>query len=171
MRRHLSAGEFLEEILTTRFRGDDRIGAVVRELFDGVPLDFPIILTDRLPLDLQRRRMIGVTFGGKVWILSSYLDRPAVRLLTLLRHEAEHVEQQRRDPLLFYPRYGLSWLCNILGARPPQGATGLRAGGTARAHAAYRAIIDERKAYAAGNRFRSRLIRRLKRLGIDPGNF
>lgn len=169
MRRELSASLLVEEILAGPFAPYPSLQDRVRRLFVGVPLDFPVIITDRLPFRLDRRRMIGVTFRGRVWILSSWLDRPALHLLSLLRHEAEHVGQQRRSPVGFYPRYVGGWLCNLMHG----GSAEIETSGSlsSRMRRAYRRIPDERSAYLAGRRFLLSLQREIRRSGLDPQNF
>lgn len=169
MRRELRASLLVEEVLAGSFSPYPTLQERILGLFAGVPLDFPVIITDRLPFRLDRRRMIGVTIRGRVWILSSWLDRPALHLLALLRHEAEHVRQQRRSPLGFYPRYVGGWLCNLLRGGSAEIETSRSLIG--RMHHAYRGIPDERSAYLAGRRFLLSLRREIRRSGLDPQNF
>lgn len=169
MRRELRADALLDEVLTTRFPSDPRLQVRIRALFSGVPIDFPVIVAERLPLRLERRRMIGVTIRGRVWILESWLERSPLQLLALLRHEAEHVRQQRNSPILFYPRYLLGWICNLL--RGGSAETETPRGISGRMHGAYRGIPDERSAYLAGRRFLLSLRREIRHAGLDPQNF
>jgi hypothetical protein len=130
--------------------------SVVAEIFDGAPLDFPIVFATRLPLFAHRLGMIGITIGARVWLLDAARRLPPESLLALVRHEAEHVRQQRERPLLFYPLYGLDYLRTLLSGRDR--ATDRSASMT---HHAYRTIGYERAAYAADAAARERIARAL----------
>lgn len=81
---------------------------VERALADA-PLDFPVAICDRLPLGVHRRGMSGITLRGRVYLHRSVMKRSAVSIIALLRHEAEHVRQQRLAPVSFYIRYVGEW--------------------------------------------------------------
>ena len=124
--------------------------ADVIDLFRDVPLDFPIFFRKRLPFRVNRFGMIGITLRGRVWLLEKIKTGNPIWLLGLIRHEAEHVRQQRLEPLLFYPRYLLYWLGNFLNPLPSTNLRDLRKRYT-RTHGAYRAIPYEIAAYGAGD--------------------
>lgn len=128
--------------------------AIVDEMFEGAPLDFPIVFAPHLPLLSDRLGMAGITLGGRVWLLARHYAPEA--LIVLVRHEAEHVRQQRTHPGLFYPRYGIGWLARLLRRSP--GATC----GLPRWRAAYLSIPYELEAYAADERARRILARELR---------
>ena len=92
--------------------------SVIGEFFTDVPLDFPIFFRRSLPFQANRFGMIGITLRGKVWLLKKAEAGTPIWLLSLIRHEAEHVRQQRLEPLLFYPRYVLYWLAYLLNPFP-----------------------------------------------------
>lgn len=114
---------------------------VIDEIFDGAPLDFPVVFSLHLPLLADRFGMTGITLLGSVWFVESVRSLPAISLLSLLRHEAEHVRQQRERPVMFYPRYGLAFLRALV--EPARGRIG------SRFLAAYRRIPYEEEAYRA----------------------
>jgi hypothetical protein len=118
--------------------------ALVDRIFEGVPRDFPVFFGPHLPLRADRFGMAGITIGGRVYLRDEVRDYSPGELLRLLRHEAEHVRQQRSDRL-FYLRYGWQWLLGMGRALPSVGRTGLASA----AQAAYLAIEAEREAYAA----------------------
>lgn len=128
----------------------------VAELFRGTPLDFPVAFTDRLPFGAHRFGMVGITLFGKVRFLNRVRDFSPVELLSLLRHEAEHVRQQRRNPVFFYPLYGLWWLAGFFNPWPDERLKRLR-GQHGRSLAAYRAIPYEVDAYGVGDATRTLL--------------
>ncbi|MGE3802981.1 MAG: hypothetical protein AB7H80_18335, partial [Candidatus Kapaibacterium sp.] len=59
--------------------------------FADSPLDFPIFFTRRLPFFVDRFGMVGITIRSKVWLLSKARSGHPIFLLSLVRHEAEHV--------------------------------------------------------------------------------
>lgn len=128
----------------------------VERLFMGTPLDFPLAFAETLPLWAHRFGMVGITLWGTVHLRNIVRNLPPIELLALLRHEAEHVRQQEREPFLFYPRYAFSWLLSFLNPRPGKRLQSLRVR-YGRGHAAYRAIPYEEEAYAAGDRMRTDL--------------
>lgn len=128
----------------------------IEQLFRGTPLDFPVIFGPHLPLGAHRFGMVGITLFGRVYLRSTVRHLPPVELLSLLRHEAEHVRQQKERTLLFYPRYALSWLLSFLNPVPSERLQALRAT-HGRAHGAYRAIPYEEEAYGVGDRMRTAL--------------
>jgi hypothetical protein len=130
--------------------GVDR--ALVEAAFEHVPLDFPVHFRARLPLAAHRAGACGITLFGRVYLLHHICSWPPLDRLAILRHEAEHVRQQRADRL-FYLRYGADWLGRFL---RPEGARNLRS----RLRGAYRAIGAEREAYAAERRAREILATR-----------
>ncbi len=116
--------------------------------------DFPITLDDRLPFGINRLGMLGITLGRHVHLLHSSRRRDPYSLLLLIRHEAEHVRQQREMPITFYVRYVASWLWGFLGPdrgrlRPPVTAP--------RWVRAYHAIGAEKEARRAEAHFGARL--------------
>jgi hypothetical protein len=113
----------------------------VAEIFGGAPIDFPITFSHHLPLLADRFGMIGITLGARVWLLDRTRSFAPEAIIVLIRHEAEHVRQQRERPAGFYLEYGLGYLRGLIGA-----------GG--RSRDAYRGIRAEREAYAAGDRAR-----------------
>jgi hypothetical protein len=96
--------------------------------------------------------MVGITIGGRIYLHSSALQLPAVRLLTILHHEGIHVLQQRKNPLSFYTRYVASWIGHLFlqSIRP---ATGNAVSVAERFNRAYLAIGAEREAYGSEQRF------------------
>lgn len=159
--------------------------SLVAEIFDGAPLDFPVVVASHLPLLADRFGMVGITLAGRVWLLESVRDLPADALIALIRHEAEHVRQQRERPLLFFLRYGLGYIRGLLRNGAPvawrttspsaQGASAPSPGTAApatlrspsaligrvrsRAYLAYRSIGYEREAYRAEAEARARIER------------
>lgn len=124
----------------------------LERIFEGTPVDFPVRFSSRLPLMAHRLGMIGITLFGTVHLLARTLDYPPGELLVLLRHEAEHVRQQRTRGLVFYPRYLYYWIRHFFGSLPHSP--------TGRWRRAYFDIPDEREAYAAGDRARRLLNRK-----------
>ncbi len=120
-------------------------------IFEGAPLDFPVHFASSLPFSVHRFGMAGITLFGRVYLLAAVRAYPAARLIALLRHEAEHVRQQRAGGAWFYPKYLWDWGREFL---RPQGGTDDMASRnrTARWHRAYANIPYEREAYAAGGR-------------------
>lgn len=130
----------------------------IDRIFEGTPRDFDVIFTDRLPFRVDRLGMTGITLFGRVYLRAAARSLTPESLLLLLRHEAEHVRQQRRRGLGFYPRYLLGWL----GRFAAELASRRDSGGAIRAawHRAYRAIPAECDAYEAEARARSLLLGR-----------
>ncbi|MCB0712247.1 MAG: hypothetical protein KDD67_07955 [Ignavibacteriae bacterium] len=128
----------------------------VLSFFTDSPLDFPIYFASRLPFFVDRFGMVGITIRGKVWLLNKARNGHPIFLLSLVRHEAEHVAQQRREPILFYPRYFISWLGNFLIPFPSKKLRQFRKRFGHR-HAAYRAISYEVEAYRVGDSLAERL--------------
>jgi len=126
--------------------------ALTDRIFEGTPLDFPVIFTDRLPLGAGLLGMIGITLLGRVYLHSSMRSSSPEALLFLLRHEAEHVRQQRRDRILFYPRYILGWLRRF--AMELSSASDAERRVRRAWHRAYRMIPAEQEAYGAEARAR-----------------
>ena len=128
---------------------------LLAEIFRGVPVDFPVILSSTLPFRADLLGMVGITLRGRVHLRSSATEGPPADLIVLLRHEAEHVRQQRKDPLFFYLRYVAGWVRGFI--RPPRGGHGRGSpGGVAgRWHRAYMGIEAEREAYEADARARA----------------
>lgn len=130
------------------------------EIFRGVPLDFPVIFGRHLPLAADRFGMAGITLFRRVYLLEKARSYAPEDLITLIRHEAEHVRQQRSDRL-FYLRYAGQWLGSIFRdiflslrqTRSPRFTT--------LAHTAYLSIQAEREAYNADSVTR-RLLRASK---------
>jgi hypothetical protein len=122
---------------------------LLAEIFDGVPSDFQVILSPTLPFRVDLLGMIGITLRGRVHLRASVLDGSPVDLIVLLRHEAEHVRQQREDRL-FYLRYIGGWLRGFI--RTPRSDAGRGLAG--RWHRAYMGIGAEREAYRADTRAR-----------------
>jgi hypothetical protein len=118
---------------------------LITEIFDGAPLDFPIIFSRHLPFFVERIGMAGITLAGRVWLTEAAREHTPARLIALVRHEAEHVRQQRERPAAFYLRYGLGYLTGLV--RPEGGIAA-----ASRFDRAYRSIAYEREAYAAGAR-------------------
>ncbi len=138
-------------------RGGFDADEIVR-LFGSAPLDFPVIFRRHLPLYVDLNGMRGITIFQRVWLLDRVVDAAPIDLIGLIRHEAEHVAQQRTNPLLFYPRYLVDWLLGYLRKNRHGTLAALRRR-FGRAHAAYRFIPDERRAYAAGLRLEARIRR------------
>ena len=109
----LTASALLERLATdTGFSP-----ALIAEIFHGVPVDFPVTISRHLPLGADRLGMAGITIGGHVYLVESVRRYPSEELIRLLRHEAEHVRQQRSDQL-FYLRYGWQWLREMILSLP-----------------------------------------------------
>lgn len=142
----------------------------IERAFDGVPLDFPVHISPTLPLMAHRAGAAGITLFGRVHLIGSVLDWSPTDRLLILRHEAEHVRQQRSQSL-FYPRYIGAWLGRMAreimaptgaprnGPESRSGAlSGSRWGGRRRLAEAWRraylAIPAEVEAYAAERRAR-----------------
>lgn len=123
---------------------------VVRS-FDPAPTDFPVVVTERLPFGVQRLGMSGLTLRGRVYLHTSSFQHSPLSTLLLLRHEAEHVRQQRQTGPAFYLRYAVSWAAAFVfghGLRSkPEGEP------RARWLRAYDAIPYEHQARAAEQRF------------------
>lgn len=124
----------------------------IEQLLGDAPLDFPIVITDRLPFGVERRGMSGITLRGRVYIHQSMLSRHPREVILLIRHEAEHVRQQRRAPIWFYIRYGCEWAAALVRRLPFSGQNR-----EPRWRRAYRMIAAERQAYRAEARARERL--------------
>jgi hypothetical protein len=128
----------------------DRIGldaSIVDEIFASAPIDFPVRFARHLPLFADRFGMVGITLAARVWLLESTREYSPESLIALIRHEAEHVRQQREHPASFYPRYGLGYLARLIATRASAAS-----GRSSRFRQAYRDIEFEREAYAAGAR-------------------
>lgn len=153
MRNHRLTAEQLIQQIAERFpeQKDE-----VLQLFKETPLDFPVLFQARLPFFAHRFGMIGITLCGKLYLLERLQQFPAIQLLSILRHEAEHVQQQHAAPLTFYLRYCFSWLAGFLSPLPTDVLKNFRAK-YSRAHAAYRAIPYEVEAYNAQNNVQKRL--------------
>lgn len=156
MRYLVEAGTILTETA-------ERLGvarSIVERIFQGTPLDFPVIIGPTLPFRAHRAGMAGITLLGRVYLLR-HAAQADTELLVLLRHEAEHVRQQRASRL-FYARYAWAWLRafarNVMLARSPRSAALRRAW-----YKAYRSIEAEREAYAAGDRARTLLLEASRR--------
>ena len=155
----VTASDLIEELA----RRADLPHELILSAYGPAPSDFPVHFVRHLPFGADRFGMVGITLRGQVWLLDRLRDRPPLQLLTLLRHEAEHVAQQRRAKLAFYPLYVGEWLLNLLrpGLPIPPTATG-RPG---RSYAAYRNISYERDAYRAGDTFELAVRRRSTEAG------
>jgi hypothetical protein len=131
-------------------------GATIDRIFEGAATDFDVIITPRLPFLVHRAGMAGITLGGRVYLHAGVRSYSPTALLLLLRHEAEHVAQQRREGLAFYARYAGAWLRGWArellgrGGRAGEGRAGAR-------HRAYMMIPAEREAYGAEARARALL--------------
>jgi hypothetical protein len=125
--------------------------SAIEGLFHPSTADFPVIFVRRLPLGASRFGMIGITLGRRVYLAETVRRYPPQKLIALLRHEAEHVLQQRSP--LFYPRYVGQWLAGAIRALFS------RSGGSVRwrLYQAYRNIQAEEEAYGAEELLRSRL--------------
>ena len=152
MGHRIEAGDLITDIVS---RSDLPIADVLA-LFQDAPLDFPVIFSSTLPLQAHRFGMVGITLRGSVWLLNRARELSPLRLLALIRHEAEHVQQQRKAMGFFYPRYGLSWLGNMLNPFPNEHLRAFRKE-YGRSYAAYRAIPYEIEAYLAGDRYEEEL--------------
>lgn len=145
-RVRLSAGEILAKAPGAEVPSD-----LIERLFRGTPRDFPVICAETLPLRAHRFGMTGITLFGRVYLRNTVRNLPPAELIALLRHEAEHVRQQRESPVLFYPLYALFWLLFFLHPFPGARLKTLRKK-HGRGQGAYRAIPYEEKAYEAGDR-------------------
>lgn len=146
-RVRLSAGE-----IVTRAAGASGVPPdLIEQLFRGTPRDFPVIVAETLPLWAHRFGMTGITLFGRVHLRNTVRNLPPAELIALVRHEAEHVRQQRERPVLFYPLYALFWLLFFLNPFPGARLKTLR-GKHGRGQGAYRAIPYEGRAYEAGDR-------------------
>ncbi len=126
--------------------------AIVEQLFRHTPIDFPVVVDARLPFGVHRIGIAGITWRATVYLRSDCAlpDADARGLLILLRHEAEHVRQQRADRL-FYVRYVTGWLGRFfaqLFRENPFTHGAVRAAW----YRAYRALPAEQAAYDAGDR-------------------
>ncbi|MEP7218800.1 MAG: hypothetical protein ABI876_07775, partial [Bacteroidota bacterium] len=131
---------------------------LIDEIFRDAPTDFQVIISSTLPFRADLFGMIGITLLGRVYLLEQVRSYSPSALIALLRHEAEHVRQQR-ETRFFHIRYIAGWLRNI-----PRGGAGNNTG-TFRAlgsrwHRAYRDIPAEKEAYAAEDRARDLLKRK-----------
>ncbi len=116
-------------------------------IFTGVPLDFPLLYRRRLPLRVDLLGMIGITLRGRVYLHERARSISPRAFLRLLRHESEHVRQQREERL-FYMRYITGFIRALLPLLFRSGAGSLGE----RFHRAYLRIPAERAAYAADER-------------------
>jgi len=115
--------------------------SVAEAIFASVPTDFTLRIRPRLPLFAHRSGAVAITLCGDVTALRpAWEGMPPTTQCALLRHEAEHVRQQRAAPLLFYLRYGLAWVWGFMTVPGGRGTRG---------HRAYRSIPYEVDAYAA----------------------
>jgi hypothetical protein len=114
-----------------------------------VPVDFPVTIARHLPLGADRLGMAGITILGHVYLSSTVERYPNSELIRLIRHEAEHVRQQRADRL-FYLRYAWQWIAHLTRSVPELRRRSL----TDVAHTAYMSIQAEREAYAVDDRTR-----------------
>jgi hypothetical protein len=130
-------------------------GDGIDRIFEGAPSDFRVIISTRLPFFVHLAGMVGITLFGRVYIRSHMRSLPPAALLLLLRHEAEHVAQQRREGALFYPRYLFGWLLGLarelLRDAKHRAKRGAQGGAWYRA---YRNLPAEREAYDAEKRAR-----------------
>jgi len=127
--------------------------------FSPAPTDFQVRFVKRLPLMAHLFGMVGITLLGRVWLKIETTEMSAEPFLSLLRHEAEHVRQQREQPIRFYPSYIGQWVVKFLSPRPAVVVRDRRRRG-GRFYAAYRSISFEEEAYDAGDEFLGRLRRR-----------
>ncbi|MDB5033057.1 MAG: Uracil phosphoribosyltransferase [Chlorobi bacterium] len=130
----------------------------IDEIFRDAPTDFQVIISSTLPFRVDRFGMIGITLLGRVYLLEQALAYSPSALIALLRHEAEHVRQQR-EKRFFYIRYIASWLRNVLHGDAGKNTGTFRAF-RSRWHGAYRDIPAEKEAYAAEDRARDLLNRK-----------
>ena len=126
--------------------------SLIGRIFEGTPIDFPVIIAERLPFFVHRAGMIGITLFGRVYLHARAQAYSPSSLLLLLRHEAEHVAQQRRQGLLFYPRYLFAWLRLFIAELFAPSKSRRHAGSAW--HRAYRLIPAELEAYGAEARAR-----------------
>ncbi len=129
--------------------------ATLETIFLGAPTDFRVIIGSRLPFRIERFGMAGITLFGTVYLHEAVLGYSPVDLIVLVRHEAEHIRQQRASAT-FYARYLIGWLQSFLLRRGSDSG-----GGVARRwHDAYMSIPAECEAYAAGDRARDLINRK-----------
>ena len=128
-------------------------------IFEGAPLDFTVRFAPTLPFSVHRFGMAGITLFGRVHLLDRVREYPPAELIVLVRHEAEHVRQQRRRGPLFYPKYLWDWGREFLRRRSDTDDMASRRA-MRRWWLAYMNIPDEREAYAAGGRARDLLNRK-----------
>lgn len=126
--------------------------ALIGLIFQHAPLDFPVVISNSLPFFAHRLGMAGITLRGRVYLLKSILKHSPADIIALLRHEAEHVRQQRERGLAFYPRYVYDWIGGFFGRLP--------AAPGSRWHRAYLNIPYEMEAYSAGRSARMLLDRK-----------
>jgi hypothetical protein len=119
--------------------------SLTHSIFADVPIDFPVVISAKLPFGVHRIGMTGITLFGRVWLHNSVQDFPPEDLLLLLRHEATHIRQQRAHPFGFYLRYALGWIAGVVAARNISLGTPSRR--LSRWMRAYYAIPFEREAY------------------------
>lgn len=160
MRNVLNADELVAETA----RRIDLSPYAVEALFAGVPLDFPVRISGRLPFRVDLLGMVGITLFGRVHILQRAMWYSPHDILSLLRHEAEHVRQQRRTGARFYVRYISDWIRLVAHPDSTESTQGLRA----RMSRAYLRIGFEREAYAAEQRTRELLRAILTRTDPTP---
>jgi|GEM_PF-1998486 len=128
--------------------------ATLEAIFLDAPTDFRVIISSRLPFGIERFGMAGITLFGTVYLHKTVLGYSPVDLIVLVRHEAEHIRQQRASGT-FYARYLIGWLRSFFLRRKKD------SGGMARRwHNAYMDIPAEREAYAAGDRARNLINRK-----------
>jgi hypothetical protein len=144
MRHLLTARELLIESFGALGLGQEEMSL----LFADTPVDFPVIFSGWLPLFVHRFGMVGITLFGRVYLLDQARTYPIVELIAIVRHEAEHVRQQREAPFLFYIRYVGEWLVGLIGGKPGRDGSSARQPRD-RWHRAYRAIAAEQEAYRA----------------------
>lgn len=125
--------------------------ADVERLLSDVPMDFPVTIDDRLPFGVERHGMSGITLRGRVYIHQAVLEQSPLSILLLLRHEAEHVRQQRNSPYWFYVRYVGEWIVAVIRL------LGSARNRVSRSRRAYLMISAEREAYGAEGRARAML--------------
>lgn len=146
------------EIVGRIAEGFPKAAAAIRAEFDGVPGNAPVIFTKRLPLRADRFGMIGIVLFGTIYLLPRLRTYPPAEFLSILRHELEHVIQQRNHPATFYVRYLLQVILRYLQPASTDELRKLRAR-FGRAKAAYLTITFETEAYAVGEKTRAALQR------------
>lgn len=81
-------------------------------LFDDLDRNFQIEFTDTLPLNAHKNGALAITIFRRIYLLHSVKKLNYLTQIALIRHEAEHILQQKNP--IFYLKYIYHWLKNFL---------------------------------------------------------